>query len=100
MDFLAKYKSSISELCRQYNVLKLFAFGSVLTDKFNENSDVDLIVDFDNSVVKDHFVNYFDFKYSLEKTFGRSVDLLVNQPIKNEYLRKSIENSKIEIYGR
>ncbi|MDR0830631.1 MAG: nucleotidyltransferase domain-containing protein [Prevotellaceae bacterium] len=100
MNFLTKYRNSISELCRQYNVLKLFAFGSVLTDKFNENSDVDLIVDFDKSAVKDHFINYFDFKYSLENIFGRPVDLLVNQQIRNKYLQKSIENSKIEIYGR
>jgi predicted nucleotidyltransferase len=34
---------------------KLFAFGSVLTDHFDEESDIDLIVDFDKKTVKDHF---------------------------------------------
>ncbi|MDR0873751.1 MAG: nucleotidyltransferase domain-containing protein [Prevotellaceae bacterium] len=100
MNFLDKYISKISGLCKQYNVTKLFAFGSVLTDRFNDKSDVDLIVDFDKAAVKDHFLNYFDFKYSLESVFGRPVDLLVEQPIRNSYLRKSIENSKIMIYGR
>jgi predicted nucleotidyltransferase len=99
MNFLDKYTSKVSELCKQYNVKKLFAFGSVLTDKFNEKSDVDLIVDFDKTAVKDHFLNYFDFKYSLENVFGRPVDLLVEQPIRNSYLRKSIENSKVMSYG-
>jgi predicted nucleotidyltransferase len=77
----------------------LFAFGSVFTNKFNEDSDVDLIVDFDKQAIKDHFLNYFDFKYSLENTFKRTVDLLEEQPIRNSYLRRNIEASKTLIYG-
>ena len=99
MNFFTPYSEQINDLCRQYNVNKLFAFGSVLTDRFNEKSDVDLIVDFDKQAVKDHFVNYFDFKYSLENVFKRDVDLLEEQPIRNSYLRKNIENSKTLIYG-
>jgi len=99
MSFFTPYKEQISKLCKQYNVKKLFAFGSVLTDRFSEKSDVDLIVDFDKQAIKDHFLNYFDFKYSLENIFKRSVDLLEQQPIRNSYLRKNIENSKTLIYG-
>jgi len=99
MDFFTPYSEQINNLCRQYNVNKLFAFGSVLTDRFSEKSDVDLIVDFDKQAVKDHFINYFDFKYSLENVFKRDVDLLEEQPIRNSYLRKNIENSKTLIYG-
>jgi len=99
MNFFTTYNEQISDLCRQYNVKKLFAFGSVLTDRFSEESDVDLIVDFDKQAIKDHFLNYFDFKYSLENVFKRDVDLLEEQPIRNSYLKKNIENSKILIYG-
>ena len=99
MNFFTPYSEQINNLCRQYNVNKLFAFGSVLTDGFSERSDVDLIVDFDKKAVKDHFINYFDFKYSLENMFKRDVDLLEEQPIRNSYLRKNIENSKTLIYG-
>ena len=38
----------IVALCRKYKVSKLFAFGSILTDRFNDNSDVDLVVSFTN----------------------------------------------------
>ena len=89
----------IQELCRKHKVQKLFAFGSVITDGFNNQSDVDLIVDFDKKEINDYFINFFDFKYSLEDVFGRKIDLLENQPIKNSYLRKSIENTKTLIYG-
>jgi predicted nucleotidyltransferase len=100
MFFFGRHKETIEDLCRQYHVKKLFAYGSVLTDKFNEQSDVDMIVDFDKQAVNDHFLNYFDFKYSLENVFHRSVDLLEEQPIRNSYLKRNIENSKILIYER
>jgi len=100
MNFFSPYEGQIKELCRQYRVNKLFAYGSVLTESFSEQSDVDLIVDFDKQAIKDHFLHYFDFKYSLENIFHREVDLLEERPIRNSYLRKNIENSKILIYGR
>ena len=99
MDYLSLYNSRIADLCRMYNVRQLYAFGSVLTDRFTEQSDVDLIVNFDKTAVKDHFLNYFDFKYSLEDVLGRKVDLLEDKPIKNSCLRKNIESSKTLIYG-
>ena len=76
MTFLSTYKEQITELCQQYHVKKLSAFGSVVNNEFNEHSDVDLIVDFDKQAIKDHFLNFFDFKDSLENIFKREVDLL------------------------
>jgi len=100
MDFLINHNNQIKSLCNTYNVRRLFAFGSILTDQFNEQSDVDLIVDFDKKAIKDYFLNFFDFKYALENVLGREVDLLEEQPIRNSYLRKNIENTKVLIYGR
>ena len=97
---LVPQNKAISKLCETYNVSKLFVFGSVLTDRFNENSDIDMIVSFNKNNISDYFSNYFDFKYSLEDMFGRQVDLMEDQPIRNSYLRKNIENSKTLIYGR
>jgi predicted nucleotidyltransferase len=99
LQYLSGYTDQIHELCHKHNVRRLFAFGSALTDRFNAQSDVDLIVDFDKAAVRDHFLNYFDFKYALEEVFGRKVDLLEEQPIRNSYLRKNIESTKILIYG-
>ena len=78
----------IIDLCKKHKVHKLFVFGSVLTSRFNDNSDVDLIVDFNKAEVSDYFDNFFDFKYALENLFGRKVDLLEEQTIKNPYLNK------------
>jgi len=41
---IEKNMDKIKALCMTYNVKTLFAFGSVCTDKFNEQSDIDLLV--------------------------------------------------------
>jgi hypothetical protein len=80
-------------------VKSLYAFGSVLTDKFNDKSDIDLIVNFSDVQLLDYADNYFDLKFSLEDTFKRSVDLLEEKAIKNPYLKRAIEKNMQLIYG-
>ena len=89
----------IVALCKKYKVGKLFVFGSILTSRFNDDSDVDLVVDFDKVTLEEYADNYFDFKYALEKLFGRDVDLLEDKAIRNPILRRNIDNSKQLIYG-
>ena len=55
----------IIDLCKKHKVHKLFVSGSVLTNRLSENSDVDLVVDFNKTEVSDYFDNFFDFKYAL-----------------------------------
>ena len=53
MDLIGNNIQKIASLCQRYNVSKLFVFGSILTSRFNEESDVDLLVTFNKSEVKD-----------------------------------------------
>lgn len=89
----------IIDLCKRHKVHKLFVFGSVLTNRFNDDSDVDLVVDFNKAEVEDYFDNYFDFKYSLQDLLGREIDLLEEQTIRNPYLKKNVDSTKMLIYG-
>ena len=79
----------IIDLCKKHKVHK----------RFNDKSDVDLVVDFNKKEVEDYFDNYFDFKYSLEELLGREIDLLEEQTIKNPYLKKNVDATKTLIYG-
>jgi len=97
--YLTSYIPQIRQLCENHKVGRLHAFGSVLTERFSEESDVDLVVDFDGRASEDYFNNYFDFKYSLEDVLKRKVDLLEEQAIRNPYLRQSIDRSKQLIFG-
>ena len=74
-------------------------FGSILTNRFNKENDVDFIVNFDKAQVTDYFSNFFDLKYALEDVLGREVDLLEEQTIKNPYLKKNVDATKTLIYG-
>ncbi len=99
MRIIDKNIDTIRALCNKHRVARLFVFGSILTDDFNKSSDIDLLVDFSGVDLFYYADNYFDLKTSLEKLLERQVDLLENKAIKNPYLRKSIDSSKLLIYG-
>ena len=99
MNLIENHNEDILTLCKTHKVKSLYAFGSVLTDKFNNESDVDLIVDFEQLDVLDYGDNYYDLKFSLENILKRSVDLLEEKAIKNPYFRKTINQNKKLIYG-
>lgn len=88
----------IRKLCENHYVSQLSVFGSILTDKFNQNSDIDFLVDFSNIDLQFYADNYFSLKQALEDIFMRQVDLLENKAIKNPYLRQSIDSSKRLLY--
>ena len=98
MQYLHQYTADIMILCKQHHVKTLYAFGSALTDRFNNDSDVDLIVAFNEIPVEDYADNYFDFKFSLQDIFNRPVDLLEEQAIRNPYFLQHINRNKQLIY--
>lgn len=97
---IKNYKKVLSELCRQRNVKSLYIFGSVLTDRFNTDSDVDFIVSFNPMPIDDYADNYFDLKFALQDILQRPVDLLEEQAIKNPYFLKNILQNRQLIYGQ
>ncbi|MCU7551170.1 nucleotidyltransferase domain-containing protein [Chitinophagaceae bacterium LB-8] len=94
MSLIDQYTRDIQKLCEQHKVRRLYAFGSVLTDRFKKDSDVDFIVDFEPLDVSQYADNYFDLKFALEDTLHRSVDLLEEKTIRNPYFRKAIEHQR------
>lgn len=99
MNLLEKYRNDIQLLCVKYNVSRLYAFGSVLTDQFKESSDIDLIVNFDKVKIDDYASNYYNLKFSLEDIFNRPVDLLEEKALKNPYFNRSVEKQRQLVYG-
>lgn len=100
MNRLKAYTPDIIKLCETHKVKSLYAFGSVLTDNFKKESDIDLIVDFSNIAVEEYADNYFDFKFSLQDVLKRPIDLLEEKAIKNPYFRKSLNEQRQLLYGQ
>ena len=100
MNIIDKNIDQIRDLCDKHKVARLFVFGSVLSDKFRKSSDIDLIVDFQDIDLYEYADNYFDLKFALQKILKKNVDLLEDKAISNPYLRKSIDSSKLLLYGQ
>ncbi len=100
MDMINKNIEAIKTLCEQHNVKELYLFGSVLTHSFNDSSDVDVLVQFDDIDLNRYFDNYMDFKEGLEKILNCQVDVIENQAIRNPIFRKIVDSGKKLIYER
>ena len=96
---LDTYLQDIKKLCTRCKVKHLYAFGSVLTDKFNAKSDVDFMVDFEQVAIEEYADNYYDLKFSLEKILNRPIDLLEEKAVKNPYFKQVVDGQRRLIYG-
>lgn len=98
-DEISKNLNDFSNLCASHKVKYLYAFGSSVTEKFNKDySDIDLLVEIDASDPIDRGEKLISLWDTFESFFHRKVDLLTDSSIKNPYLRKSIDSTKILIY--
>ncbi len=93
----------IIALCKKYKVAKLWVFGSILTPHFNDESDVDFSVNFDADKINREGLDwadiFFDFMHELEELFGRRIDLVCDDAVKNTVFRKELDSTKQLIYG-
>ena len=96
MKLIEMNMDKIVALCKKYKVAKLWVFGSILTPRFNENSDVDFLVDFDEKQIEllEYADNFFSFIHEIEAVVGRKVDMVVNKSIKNRFFRAEVDETK------
>lgn len=95
MHSLIKNKlSELKQLCETYDVKTLYVFGSACTDKFNESSDIDILVSFKDISIEEYTDNYFELHYKLNELFNREIDLITENSLSNPYLIESIEETK------
>lgn len=97
---IKKAPHQFKELCSKHQVEQLYAFGSsVDSARFDpEKSDIDLLVKLsakDPLIRGEYLLSLWD---ALEEFFHRKVDLLTRESLRNPYLIKSIENSKVLVY--
>ena len=100
MKVIQEHIQEIRKLCEKYHVAEFYVFGSVLTDKFTSDSDIDFLVKFSGVDPLEYFDNYMDLKEDLEALLSRNVDLVEIQTIKNPILKRSVDKNKTILYGR
>jgi predicted nucleotidyltransferase len=94
------YLPKVIELFRKHKITSAYVFGSVLTDKFNDQSDVDFLVNIQEGLDPVETGGHlWDLTYELEDLLNRHVDLLTERSLKNHYFIKQVNETKIAIYG-
>ncbi|MDD3049968.1 MAG: nucleotidyltransferase domain-containing protein [Candidatus Cloacimonetes bacterium] len=100
MNVIIQHLDQIKRLCELNQVTALFAFGSVTTDNFKPDSDIDLVVEIDDNDPISYSDKYFDLKFQLEDILKRHIDLLEQKAVRNRFLKSEIDRTKVLIYGK
>jgi predicted nucleotidyltransferase len=98
MSVIDQFRKEIFQLCLLHKVKRLYAFGSVVTERFTTESDIDLLVDFEQMEVNEYVDNYFDLKFSLEDVLKRKIDLLEERALSNPYFIQTLNQHKKLLY--
>ena len=91
-------REQLAAFCRRWKIKELALFGSVLRENFRPDSDIDVLVTFepDGGITFDNRVEMLD---ELAAIFGREVDLVERNAIRNPFRRHAILTTKDVVYA-
>ncbi|MEA2239080.1 MAG: uncharacterized protein QOC81_3804 [Thermoanaerobaculia bacterium] len=78
----------VAEFCKRHHVQRLSLFGSVLTDRFRAESDVDVLIEFEPGQTPGLFA-LARMKFEIEAVVGRTVDLRTPKDL-SRYFRDEV----------
>lgn len=88
----------IAEFCRKWSIKRFSLFGSVLREDFGPDSDVDVLVSFEPDSTWDLF-DLAGMRDELVALFGREVDLVEEEGLRNPFRRSSILSTRQVVYA-
>ena len=88
----------IEDFCLKWKISEMALFGSVLSDEFHADSDIDVLVSFkdDDGWGLFDFVDMID---ELKAIFGRDVDLVEKDSVRNPFRKQAILADNEVIYA-
>lgn len=90
----------LEALCRKHRVRRLEVFGSAADGTFEpKSSDVDLLVEFFPLGPGEHYEAYFGLWEGLQALFGRRVDLVETEGMRNPYFIRRVNESRKLVYA-
>lgn len=91
-------KNKITDFCRRRKVVELALFGSVLRDDFRPDSDIDVLITFTADCGWSLW-DLFDVREELHQMFGRKIDLVEKDALRNPFRRHEILNHMEVVYA-
>ena len=88
----------IRAFCEKWKVVEFSLFGSVLRDDFRSDSDIDVLLSFEENSTWGLY-DLVDMKDELQAIFGRKVDLVEKEAIRNPYRRRAMFTEQEVLYA-
>jgi predicted nucleotidyltransferase len=94
---IAIRQEKLSEFCRKHHIMKLSLFGSVLREDFREDSDIDVLVEFE----PDHIpgLSFFGMEQELSEIMGRKVELHTPHFLSPYFRDQVMEEAEVQYVG-
>lgn len=90
--------ATIADFCRRWKVKEFSIFGSILREDFGPQSDVDVLLNFFEDVPWGLF-ELVEMKDELKTIFGREVDIVEQEGLRNPFRRHEILRTRRVIYA-
>jgi len=91
-------QKQIEEFCVKWEISEMALFGSVLSEKFRPESDIDVLVSFKDDARWGLF-DFVEMIDELKAIFGREVDLVEKDPLRNPFRRHAVLGCNEVIYA-
>ncbi|MCH9829231.1 MAG: nucleotidyltransferase domain-containing protein [Pseudomonadota bacterium] len=99
-ELLLRNQDRIAEICTQFGIARLDAFGSIVRSDFlDASSDADFGVEFDDRIDGSALRRYFGFKSQLETLLGRPVDLVELAAMPDSRLKRLISREAVSVFA-
>ena len=91
---------ALEALCRRFRVRRLEVFGSATSAEFDpETSDLDFLVEYYPLAPGEHYEAFFGLWEGLQALFGRKVDLVEPEAMRNPYFIRRVNESRKLVYA-
>jgi predicted nucleotidyltransferase len=91
-------EAQIGEICQRQGIKRLALFGSVLTGRFSDSSDIDVLVEF-RPGTRIGFFRLADIEAELSRLFGgRKIDLRTPMDL-SRYFRNEVVRDALVVYA-
>jgi predicted nucleotidyltransferase len=90
----------VTKIFKEHKIRSAYAFGSVISDKFNDESDIDLLISFEDGLEPlEKGEIWWNLHDTLRDVFNREIDMLIEESLKNPYFIEEINEKKQLIYA-
>ena len=90
--------NEVINICKKYFIKELSLFGSSIRDDFTQNSDIDILVSFEQNLTITLF-DIIELEDELSKIFNKEVAILEKESLKNPIRKNKILSTREIIYA-